>query len=369
MAILCACQSRKRGRSLFFAQRAPHAQSTSTPSKKNKVIIYPSANEKIGDLKKMGISNAVNYGSYWLATATDAQVDSIKKAHGKRAAKANYLNLIELNGTTLDTTKIEPAVPSEFQQADTQGKYLRLIQFKGPVKLDWLNQVKAVGDVKVVSYIANNAYVLWLDSEAENNLNRLLDPQGPIQWIGPYHPYYKIPQDLRSGSESAPIEVRVGVVEDSSAQTASAAYRLQAFGSVKSSTSLNGQEIVQMEVAPSIVLQIAHLPDVLWVEKVAKQRILDEVQGLVLAGQTNQLPFFGPTPPPPVSTGIHYLDFLTNSVGGGLGSFFDPNTYPVVDVADTGVDNGERFFPFHPAFYRLGNRILARVSFIRCPLG
>ena len=41
----------------------------------NKVVIYPSANESIGQLKAKGITKVTNYGSYWLAEATEAQVD------------------------------------------------------------------------------------------------------------------------------------------------------------------------------------------------------------------------------------------------------------------------------------------------------
>jgi hypothetical protein len=136
-------------------------------------------------------------------------------------------------------------------------------------------------------------------------------------------------------------------------ETGATADSLQALGSVGSSSVRYGQETVQMDVSPSAVSQIAQLPNVLWIQKVEPKRLLDEVQDLVLAGQTNQVPGHGPTPPPPVSTGITYLDFLTNVVGGGLAAFTNSATYPVVDIADTGLDNGQ-IPTAHPSFNYLG---------------
>jgi len=85
---------------------------------------------------------------------------------------------------------------------------------------------------------------------------------------------------------------------------------------------------------PSAISRIAQLSDVIWVERVERKVRFDEVQDLILAGQTNGLGN-GPS----TTMGItNYLDFLVNSVGGGLTSFFDPFTYAIVDVADTGID-------------------------------
>ena len=106
------------------------------------------------------------------------------------------------------------------------------------------------------------------------------------------------------------------------------------FGLEQSSYDVGHQKVVRMTVRARDVVQIAKLPDVIWIEKVERKVLLDEVQDLILAGQTNGLGN-GPS----TTVGItNYLDFLVNSVGGGMASFFDPNTYPIVDVADTGID-------------------------------
>ena len=350
---------------VFLGVTQPHAQPSAAPTRTTRVIIYPSANETIDQLKNQGIDEVDSYGSYWVAKANGAQISMLKRTRPGRVADADDLNRIELNAMTIDTSASAPVVPSQLQQPDFGGKRLKLIQFKGPIKSAWLAQVKAIKNVRVVSYVPQNAYILWLDAGAVTKLQNLLEPQGPIQWIGAYHPYYKIPQDLLAADGTESVEIRVAMVDDP--QEPPAASTLEAFGSIKSSLSRLGEEIVQMVVPPPAVLPIAQLPGVLWIEKVQPKKMLDEVQDLVLAEQTNQPPFFSPTPPPPVSTGIHYLAFLTNAVGGGLSSFRDPNTYPVVDVADTGLDNGTGR-PFHPAFYNLGNtNSFSRIVYTKPP--
>ena len=327
------------------------ANNPATPNV-SKIIIYPNAGETIAQLKQRGITEVDNYGSYWVAEATDQQILDVEKTYRGRVERASHLNRIELATTVVDTTQPE----NRLQQTDIRGKRLRLIQFKGPIQPKWLEQLRAVGNTRIISYVPNNAYIVWLDAEAENKLADLKDPNGPIKWIGDYHPSYKIASDLYTCSSSAPIQVHVAVVDDP--QETLTMRRILALGLVEHSESRGSRVILYMEMLPSVVPQIAQLPAVLWIEKVHPARPLDEVQDLIVASQTN-----GPGHGPSTSMGItNYLDFLTNSVGGGLLSFFDPATYPVVDVSDTGLDvDGV----VQPSFYFLGSPTNAsRVAYL-----
>jgi uncharacterized repeat protein (TIGR01451 family) len=328
-----------------------HTHAQATPVKQSAVIVDPAAGKTIDQSQQTGIASAAHFASAFEAQKDDRQLREMQASGGNRAGSGSSLDRIELRTMGIDTSLGEPTVPAALRQGETSSKRLRLIQFKGPMKSSWVDQVRAAGDVTVISYIPNNAYIIWLDTRAEQKLARLMEPQGPVQWIGAYHPYYKVPQNLLSLSGSDPIMLRVTVVDQSQdPQAESGAFAL---GVVKASLKRDGQEIIEMEVPPSAIARIAKLPDVLWIEKEYPKHILDEVQDLVLASQTNQLPFFSPTPPPPVSNGIHYVDWLFTNVAGGMTNFADPSTYPVVDVADTGVDNGT-LAPFHPSFYLFG---------------
>ncbi len=301
------------------------------PPSNNKVIIYPAATETIDQLTQKGITRVWNYGSYWLVQATDAQVDELTRTYGARAVKANDLNHIRLTNLSFDTSDGDPVVPANLRQVDATGKYLRLVQLRGPVIPKWLHLIESSG-ARVVSYVPNNAYLVFVDAAAEKKLEQLLGSNGPIQWIGSYHPYYKIAPELRFLSGSQPIKVRVAIVDRSAEpQVESDVYAL---GTVLASLKRSGQEIVEMTALPSAIEKMARLADVLWIQKVERRVPLDEVQDLLITTQTNA-PGFGPS----ITTGItNYLDFLTNTVGGGQAAFTNQAAYPVVDVADTGLD-------------------------------
>src|ERR1039458_5092662 len=316
------------------------------PNADNKVIIYPTAGEKIDQLKEKGFQKIKNYGSYWLVEATDAQVSELTQMYRERAVKENRLNRIQLSDSSFDTTSGDPSVPASLREEEGPGKRLRLVQFRGPATPEWLQQLRSSG-AQIISYLPNNAYLVFIDAAVEKELEKLHSPSGPIQWVGAYHPYYKIPHDLLLASGTEPIRVRVTAV-DRFAETHEVSEAI-AMGSVESSLTRAGQEIIQMDVPPSAIARIAQLPEVIWIEKVERKVLLDEVQDLILAEQTN-----GPGNGPSVSIGItNYLDFLTNTVAGGLSSFTNQFAYPVVDVADTGLDGPS---VAHPSFYELGTR-------------
>ena len=88
-----------------------HCQALPVAAADNKVVVYPTADEKIGQLNAKGFQKVTNYGSYWLVEATDAQVDQLTQLYGARAVKENRLNRIQLSGTSFDTTSGDP----EFQ--------------------------------------------------------------------------------------------------------------------------------------------------------------------------------------------------------------------------------------------------------------
>ncbi len=342
------------------------SHSTEAAPKRSKVLIYPTEGETIEQLEQRGIPTVKNYGSYWLVEADDQQVNSLKATHGDRAQKANYLNVIELDAVALDTSVGEPAVPGQLRQADPQGKRLRLVQFVGPVLPEWLAQVKAAGKVQVVSYIPNNAYVVWLDADAEQKLQNLTGGGGPIQWIGPYHPYYKLGRGLQP-PDTQVVTVRISFVDDASAVETLQQIATFAIGKVEPVSTPLKQKQVRATVNSAAINALAQIPGVLWIEPVRPITARDEKQDLIVASVTNGAAF-GPPP------GVNYIDFLTNTVGFTNASA----QYPLIDVADTGLDIGSNN-PLHSDFYEGGpstsnvlgggirSRVAYRVDYTSCP--
>src|SRR5204862_4645070 len=61
--------------------------------------------------------------------------------------------------------------PSEtsVQKASFKGSRLRLVQFAGPIKQAWMDELQASG-LEVIAYVPNNAYLVREDAKADDLL-------------------------------------------------------------------------------------------------------------------------------------------------------------------------------------------------------
>ena len=334
----------------FIGQAAP-ADNTGA---NRKVIIYPGPGDSIDQLKQQGIEKVDNYGSYWVAEVGDKDLAKVRATFGNRVVSANSLNRIELRTASINTRGNGPVVPAGMEQVEGPGRRLRIVQFEGPIQPKWLAKLKSLDGARVINYVPNNAYLVWLDQPAEDNLCAVQGANGPIQWIGPYHPYYKIqPGLLNANSQDAVSQVNVRVAMVGGPDAGRTIDTMGKFGLVEGSYDLGNQKIAAMTVPASAVAQIAKLSDVIWIEKIERKVLLDEVQDLIVTAQTN-----GPGNGPSTTVGItNYLDFLVNTVGGGLAAITNQLEYPIVDVADTGFDATLEEYPgtaLQPSFNEFG---------------
>ena len=134
-------------------------------------------------------------------------------------------------------------------------------------------------------------------------------------------------------------------------EQALATLRTRAVNVIGEPQSYLNQVVVQLEVAAAELPGLAQLPWVIWIEPVVPFEHRDEVQDLVVASRISG-PGHGPLPGTD-----NYLDFLTNTLGFST----SPGQYPVVDVADSGLDNGSTR-PYHNDFY---DKTLGVIEFIR----
>lgn len=306
-----------------------------------KIMIYPEEGERVDQLRARGVGKVRDYGAFWLADVTPAQSAELKQQFGKRLSTCDYLDVIELAVCALNPQAGEPAIPPALQETLSVGKRLRLLQLDGVVVPEWLDQIKAAGNVQILSYIPNNAYLVYVDQETEARLQLLRAPDGPIRWIGKYHPYYKVQPELLNTQE-AQLSVRVQLVNDEdAARTVEGLRRFNHGDDFRAGQGFN-RRTAQLQVRPADLPAIARLPNVIWIEPVKAIESKDEKQALILINKTNALAST------PISTD-RYIHFLTNTVGFST----DPNAYPIVDLADGLLS----LFPSQvlPDFYELGN--------------
>ena len=295
----------------------------------HRFMIYPGTNEAetATQLQQQGITKIEKYGSYWLGTgpAVQPQPQSAKRARsGPQIETVDHFNKIELNTTAFDVTDGEPALPAHLKQAAHSNKNLQIVQFKGPPLPEWLAQLNAIPGVRVIRYIPNNAYLVQVASAARQAVQNLANTDGPVQWIGAYHPYYKIQGDLLAAAGA--VEINVGVLDGAEAEATLTTLVRYALRGIKQRQSATQQWVARLQVNANDLPSITQLPSVLWVQRYHPAQHQDEVQALVLANDTGG----GNGYPVPLQS---YENFLL-----GLGFSTTATEYPVLDICDTGID-------------------------------
>lgn len=132
--------------------------------------------------------DAIDYGRFqWLpASAVDTDALQAAGVHVERIADAYTL---DLGGSRFDPLV---AVPAAGAPRDG-GADWRLVQFKGPVKTEWLARLRADGAIPA-QYIHPFAYVVWSDSAA---LARGA-ARDEVRWSGEFQTAFRVQPELRS---------------------------------------------------------------------------------------------------------------------------------------------------------------------------
>src|SRR5450756_561055 len=116
------------------------------------------------------------------------ETPSAKIASGRAQLVDNY-NSIQLNAKSLDTRA--PEIQALRKGSGTfAGRRLQLVQFVGPVKPEWREALERTG-VKIISYLPQNAYLVYGDAPALAQLHSWAGAEAFVQWDGEYAGEYK----------------------------------------------------------------------------------------------------------------------------------------------------------------------------------
>ncbi|KFE70236.1 S8 family serine peptidase [Hyalangium minutum] len=297
------------------------------------------------ELKERGAKLEVigDYGSFTLVNVDDKALASLPQG----AEVRDELNDILLNAGTINTLSEHGQSLRGMKQtpdkAAAAGKRFYLVQFAGPVKAEWYKQLEATG-VKVVTYIPNNAYLVYGEDSSLNSLQGLInnkdkDSAASVQWDGEYLNDYKLNRSVHT-SNSETFEVQLIKDEQANEATLSLIQRLQsksgtiqeAFGYVNVNTYLTVNDLYE----------IASRPDVLSIQPRPMPRKFDERQNMIVSGHLNGNQITGPG----------WLQWLASK--GFTQEQFAASGFGV-DVTDSGVDNATPAAPNHMGLYVGGN--------------
>lgn len=277
-----------------------------------------------------------DYGSFALYRASDAALNALPAEVRAQFVVAGNMDRLMFEGGPIDTQaaaqpmalsamSVEEAAPGSSEEI------LHLVQFVGPIKDEWLQEVEATG-ADLVQYIATNGYLLWADGPSRDQLDRMAAQGDTVQFSAPLPASLKIGPALAerlntAGDMDADISVVVQMVSHKRQEDSEHAIQTLAVSQDSAWASVLKFQNGIFTIRLSDVETITQLPDVYWIEERLERELLDEVQGQIVAGNFNA-DQSGPANP-------GYLAWLAS-----YGFPTNPADYPVVDITDDGVGNG-----------------------------
>ncbi len=279
-----------------------------------------------------------SYGGFGLYAVDSAQLGQMPPGQVHADPEADMLLF---SAHPFDTQRDILQAPAPFSLTGAQGPRLEVVQFVGPVKQAWLDEL-AARDIQPVQYIANNGYLVWTDPAARARLETLRANSTWLQFSAPLYGFLKVDPTLSTrmatpGSSNDEVDIVVQVYRHgASAETRDFVERraitppaqLGPVGPGKPDltwTSVaNRYDNLRLRVRLDDVAAIAERPDVTFVGAFSPRRMMDEKQNLIMSGD------FTPGP-----TSMDYLQFLIDR--GFSQNFAD---YPLVDITDSTINEG-----------------------------
>lgn len=354
-----------------------NARGYRSPGHLRKVLIAANDDKAIAQAKEADAIEMADYGSFKLFVIRDDALEAADKeqeindeayrlrnyapsseqAAGELSGSLNSLvrddfNVLFLRSGSIDTTAAD--APGTFiglgginshdqAQADglrrdekSKSTELRLIQFVGPVKGEWLDQLKASG-LEPVAYVPNNGYLVRGARSASAQLAKaaftaMSRGEAFLQWDAPFIDEYKIhPTLAKAMNEQSPEQITVAVQVARSRSDAKASDRdVKAAKKIASfvigdAYAVLGFTNLRMRVAAGRIAELAALPNVVNVEPWSAPQMFDERSAQIIAGD---LTSDGKSP-----RGPGYMGWLA---AHGFSSKFGF----AIDVTDSGVDRG-----------------------------
>ncbi len=322
----------RRGFKLAVLSLTPLAASMAIAAGADTKIIVPK-----GQPAPAGFERVVDYGSFALYKGRGAVAPAILD---KSLLDADVLYFDRQN---FDTQRGAMIPPAGFELSAPRGSALQIVQFVGPMKDHWLEELRRLG-MTPVQYIANNGYIVWADANSRSQLGSLVADGSFLQYSAPLASYLKFGPTLADAIARGEPDSRVYTVT---------VQRYRAPGNGRAAVHATGLKpetdwapVLDFENARFVgtlaqVRAVSELPDVFWVGEYLPREMFDEVQAQIVRGFFN----VGQTGP----AGEGYKAWLESLMFPST-----PASYSIVDVTDDGVGTGTTT-PVDPTYYEGGS--------------
>ncbi|MFL5826852.1 MAG: S8 family serine peptidase [Thermoleophilaceae bacterium] len=299
------------------------APSSNSPAQ---LLIVPSTPHARDVLAGTSARVIARYGAFTLVQAQGEDADSLKRAGAERR---DDLQRVTLNGRSID-----PSGRSSLAGKGRVGRSgLALVQFVGPVKDAWLDNVRGTG-VKVVTYMPEDSYLVHGSASSLERLSDLLGSDPAVRAVTSLARSDKLGRGLRSsGRQTVAVQTVAG-----SAGTAARRAVKRAGTQLRQGPAISGT-VSQVVIADAAKLSaLASDPAVVAVQPYKSPKLMDERAAKIMAGSVMANGLLTGTP--------DYLSFVDGRVPGPFGFR--------IDVTDEGLDTGTvptASDGSHPDFY------------------
>lgn len=299
------------------------------------LAIDDAALENAGETAKRGDSGIVNIES---SSSDSAPPFSSSSLH---SLVRDDFNVLLLRSGAIDTTVADApgsfigmgrAANNEIVSAQgerkSNGSELRLIQFVGPFKRAWLDDLRASG-LEPIAYVPNNGYLVrGSDSSRAQLMSLAARGESFIQWEGPFTAEYKIHPQLVEAMREQPgaeITVALQLAQGEHARDDAKAVKKIASSVVMGEHTVLNFTNLRVKVDASRIGEIAMLSSVVNIEPWNAPQMRDERSSQILAGNL--------TSDSKSVNGPGYMNWLQSQ---GFTSKFNF----AIDVSDSGIDRG-----------------------------
>jgi len=264
------------------AHRAAYDASYRTNLAAHKVIVQANEQALRDSILADGGSIIEDYGAFVLMKAPAASAERVTIESTSGSGVRDDLNALLLRASSFDTLAGEPLSANSFGDPDPAPEQLYIVQFVGPVKKHWVNQLQSAAEI--VSYIPNNAYLVRAGAESLARINKLASEETFVQWTGAFKPSYKIAPEISLGSDQ---EI-MATVQIASSQPAGDIQEMLARTSasvIGTPTSGPNYTDIRIKVNPRLLPDVARMSNVTWIEPWTEPVINDEKQDLIVAAR------------------------------------------------------------------------------------
>jgi subtilisin family serine protease len=250
--------------------------------------------EDLPKLTGVKVASRIDYDGFSVVEVPAAAVNSLR-AGKARIQEEKSSRVIGLQGHEFDVRTGPPSLPPDLTAAPAPGSpTFYLVHMAGPIKRGWATEVERAGG-KIVTYIPQNTYLVWLDPARLPALDRT----GFVKWKGLYHPGYKIAKALGTGRGQSGY-VSVVIYDDPAGETVA---KIKSLGArfVRTLDSPFAPPVPAVTAVffagPPLIPKIARLPRVVRLDRFSPAPGLDDEATcqIVVGHRLNGIPYSNPS--------------------------------------------------------------------------